>query len=372
VHRYRCQLAASAFGRSQAQPIPGPLTDVAGGLAMATCLIALGSNLGDRAAALTRALELLQKHPAVESVIRSQWLANPPIGGPEGQDEFINAAARVTTSLAPIALLELLHSIETEVGRVRRQRWASRLVDLDLLLYDDLVLDSGGVQIPHPRMAFRRFVLEPAVQVAGDMVHPVIGWTLRRLLQHLDESFPYIAITGPPGVGKSRLARDVAADEAARWLSDRQSCADLLGFAESSPEDCEASYDREYEILRCRAEVLQTRGDERSGETWISDFWIGQSWAYARHQLPASAFADFCKKCQDTIQSVTPPKLLVMLSPETACPGPHGGKGEGRSRFHAALQETVRESHKGPLLQLAADQPAWARTELVAAIQAMQ
>ena len=153
---------------------------------MATTLIALGANLGDRRGNLQRAIALLARPPAQRVVAHSRWFSTAPIGGPAGQAEFVNAAARVETSLSPLELLAVLRDIEAELGRQQRERWAARCVDLDLLLFDDLILKTPELELPHPRMAFRRFVLEPAADVAADLLHPVIGWTIGQLLTHLN------------------------------------------------------------------------------------------------------------------------------------------------------------------------------------------
>ena len=187
---------------------------------MATTLIALGANLGDRQGNLQRAIALLDRPPVQRVVAHSRWFSTAAIGGPAGQAEFVNAAARVETSLSPLELLAVLREIEAELGRQRRERWAARCVDLDLLLFDDLILKTPELELPHPRMAFRRFVLEPAADVAADLLHPVIGWTMGQLLTHLNGAPNYLAITGLPGVGKTELAQAAAAATSSVFVAD--------------------------------------------------------------------------------------------------------------------------------------------------------
>src|SRR5262245_61388036 len=103
---------------------------------MGTALIGLGSNLGDRAAALGKAIDLLRSDSEIRLEAVSGIRTSKPAGGPAGQDEFLNAAAKVETSLSPEALLTRLLSIEDQIGRVRTERWGPRVIDLDLLLYD--------------------------------------------------------------------------------------------------------------------------------------------------------------------------------------------------------------------------------------------
>ncbi len=157
---------------------------------MATCLIGLGSNLGDRRTILERAVSRLRQHAAIQVAAVSSWHDYPAIGGPAGQGSFLNGAARLITELSPHELRQELHRIERDAGRQRAVRWAARTLDVDLLLYDRQIVNSPELQVPHPRMTTRRFVLEPAADVAAEMVHPLTGWTIGKLLQHLREAPP--------------------------------------------------------------------------------------------------------------------------------------------------------------------------------------
>ncbi len=131
--------------------------------------IGLGSNLGDRAAHLHGAVESLS---ALGSVVAlSALYETAPIGGPE-QGPYLNAVVLFETDLAPRALLEELLAIERRHGRKRRVRWGPRTLDLDLLLYDDVEVDEGGLSLPHPGLTGRRFVLEPLLEIWPDAALP--------------------------------------------------------------------------------------------------------------------------------------------------------------------------------------------------------
>ena len=138
--------------------------------------IALGSNEGDRLAYLRAALEALASEPGVSldpaGDVASLYETRP-VGGPAGQGDYLNTCVRVHTRLAPHVLLGVTQRIETALGRLRRKRWGPRTIDLDLLLFGDVVLHDAQLTLPHPRIAERRFVLEPLAELAADLVHPV-------------------------------------------------------------------------------------------------------------------------------------------------------------------------------------------------------
>lgn len=138
---------------------------------MARAFIGLGSNLGDREAALRGALELLGE----DVVAVSSFRETEPVGYLD-QPAFLNAAAALETGLEPRALLERLLGVERELGRTREgPRHGPRTIDLDLLVYDDRVIDEPGLVVPHPRLAERRFVLEPLAELDPDLVVPGRG-----------------------------------------------------------------------------------------------------------------------------------------------------------------------------------------------------
>ena len=147
--------------------------------------IALGSNLGDRAGNLARALQLL---PARGVHIRqvSDFLETRAYGVTD-QPDFLNAVARVETGLAPEQLLQVLLQVEKLMGRVRKRHWGERNIDLDLLLYGDLVYQSKTLTLPHPDMLNREFVLAPLAQIAPKLVHPEAGKTIRELWAELNK-----------------------------------------------------------------------------------------------------------------------------------------------------------------------------------------
>ena len=134
------------------------------------CAIGLGSNLGDSSAILAGAIERLQIHPQIQVIAISSWYQTAPVGPP--QPDYLNGCALLETSLAPLDLLNTLQAIESEFGRVRHEVWGARTLDLDLLLYEDRIIDLPTLQVPHPRMLERAFVLVPLAEIVPNWIEP--------------------------------------------------------------------------------------------------------------------------------------------------------------------------------------------------------
>ncbi len=142
-------------------------------------LVAVGANLGDRRAAIAASIEMLQATPGITVDRVSSLIETAPVGGPP-QGAFLNGALVLTTTLTPSDLLGILHSVEAALGRVRRVRNGPRTIDLDLLFYESERIVAPGLEVPHPRMLERPFVLQPAAEIAPDWIHP----ETKRSIQH--------------------------------------------------------------------------------------------------------------------------------------------------------------------------------------------
>lgn len=149
---------------------------------MTRILLGLGSNLGDRAASLSEAIAAIGRFATVERV--SSVYETAPMYVTD-QARFLNIALTAETSLAPGELLDALKGLETELGRIEGVRFGPRRIDMDILLYGETMHRSERLEIPHPRMAERAFVLVPAAEIAGDWRHPPTGLTITELLRRL-------------------------------------------------------------------------------------------------------------------------------------------------------------------------------------------
>ena len=150
-----------------------------------TVYIALGTNLGERLDNLRAAIQTMP--PEIQVLEESHVYETPPWGY-EDQPAFLNMVIKAETDLEPEALLTYLKQLEVGLGREQNFRWGPRLIDLDILFYDDLVIDTPPLVIPHPRLHERAFVLVPLADVAAEFVHPALGKRIGELLKCVDTS----------------------------------------------------------------------------------------------------------------------------------------------------------------------------------------
>jgi len=153
---------------------------------MARVYIGIGSNLGHRKTNCLKAIEYLKKS-GIHIVRQSSMIETEP-WGVKDQPEFINMVVEAETELSPDDLIRQLKECEQAMGRVQSHRWGPRLIDLDILFYDDLVLETEELKIPHPEVQNREFVLRPMCELAPEMKHPVLGKSMKELFEALKDT----------------------------------------------------------------------------------------------------------------------------------------------------------------------------------------
>lgn len=157
---------------------------------MPRSLISLGANLGNVVETMRAAGRLLREEFSDARVSFSRLYRTPPVGGPSGQSDFLNAVGVIESKRSCWEIWESIKRVETELGRQRQHRWEARRIDIDLLLHHSERVWTPHLKVPHPRMCMRSFVLVPATEIAADMVDPVTGWTLLQLRKHIESPAP--------------------------------------------------------------------------------------------------------------------------------------------------------------------------------------
>jgi 2-amino-4-hydroxy-6-hydroxymethyldihydropteridine diphosphokinase len=278
---------------------------------MARCLIGCGSNLGQRREQLDRALELLRFMPGVAVRAVSRYRETRPIGGPVGQSAFLNGACLIETDLPARDVLDMLAAVENTLHRERTDRWAARTIDLDLLLYDDLVVETSDLTVPHPRMATRRFVLEPAAEIAADLPYPPAACTVGDLLENIRTAHPRVAIVGVPGSGAREVAAAVADAVMARVIH----ASEPMPW---SPGAAPAPLDRWRRTLA--AWVTPIAGERSSDDHHgtIVDYWCGTLALAADEDLRGDDRAHFRAEVEAAAAATVPPTVAILLVADAA------------------------------------------------------
>ncbi|MCS7237955.1 MAG: 2-amino-4-hydroxy-6-hydroxymethyldihydropteridine diphosphokinase [Thermoguttaceae bacterium] len=376
---------------------------------MALCLVGLGSNLGDRRENLSRAISLLDNGVDTRVLATSRLYESKAAGGPASQPNYLNVVILLDTALDPLALLDRSQDLERSAGRVREVRWGPRTLDIDLLIYEDVVCEQPSLLLPHPRMGFRRFVLEPAAEIAPTFRHPVFGLTIFQLLNHLDESAPYLALTGLPGCGKSALVKKIARPKKLVPLfgppgvfSDRRLSRPVVPLRPLTKRQAlRRLLRRESRLLFRRSELLakalaRWKWTEVRSVRLLTDFWPwesaalfrvlrrwGRRWPAKSWQLVRTTAEQFTEMLNDYFAV---PKLVIHL--DSSSPplvgstkkGPLnagdlgvGPRPEVRLKHLAlALRREVARPFRGPWLRLVDVSRDEAAQEILAAVEAME
>ncbi len=297
--------------------------------------LSLGSNLGNRFAMLQRAVLFLQKK-AGEVLSISAVYENPAMGF-DG-DDFLNAALVLETSLAPEDLLSLILDLEKDFGREREtEGYTSRTLDLDIIFYDDAVIETGSLTIPHPKMQERNFVLKPLADIAPQLYHPVLGRDIRNLLQQckdrsalsktsfslsksqleLFSKVQFMAIEGNIGAGKTTLSKMISADFNAKLVLERFADNPFLPKFYADPS--RYAFPLEMSFL---ADRYQQFSDDTSQfdlfkNFMVSDYDIFKSLIFAKITLQTDEFELYRKLFNFMYREVKKPEVYLYLYQDT-------------------------------------------------------
>jgi 2-amino-4-hydroxy-6-hydroxymethyldihydropteridine diphosphokinase len=329
---------------------------------MARCLIGCGSNLGHRREQLDRAIELMRFMPGVTLLDVSRFRETVAVGGPPGQEAFLNGACLIETDLPPQDVLSMLAAVENTLHRNREERWGPRTVDLDLLLYDDLVLESDCLTLPHPRMSTRRFVLEPCAEIAGAVFHPLAACTLDEILASISSPQPHVAVVGVPATGAAAVAR-VVSDSSLGCLV--AAPRPLPAAAAPAPEWCAT--------LSAWCAALQEVDCDEGAHGIVTDFWLETLVVAAREALPSEPLSRFETEFARLAATAAPPHAVLLLVAPPASLADDPWQAELQERLIAAVRDPEYRSPfkaKAVVVIDAAD-PRRAATDAVAAVEAM-
>ncbi len=289
-----------------------------------TAYIGLGSNLGDREGTIRAALQILGGNGSIEVTRVSDLVETAPLGQ-MAQPNYLNGVAEIRTRLEAQELLRRFKATEAALGRQPHAKWASRTIDLDLLLYGDRIVQENGLVVPHPDVPLRSFVLEGLCQLNPGLIHPVLREPMSELLQRLNggsfvldpETPQLVSVAGVIGVGKTTLAKKLGEVLRAPVLFEPYDTNPFL--PEVYAGKSELALDSQLYFLVFRSQQL---GKEAlsPGRATVTDYVFDQERIYARRLLNPTQLALYESIYPPFAQRATTPALVIWLQDSpTAC-----------------------------------------------------
>ncbi|MBN1972091.1 MAG: 2-amino-4-hydroxy-6-hydroxymethyldihydropteridine diphosphokinase [Sedimentisphaerales bacterium] len=290
-------------------------------MSLQTAYIGIGSNLGNRKEYIDKAVKMLADTEKIDSVRMSDLLETTSLGK-IAQPDYLNAVAEVKTSLGPEVLYKKLIEIENSLGRQRKEKWSSRTIDLDLLLFGDAVINTAELTVPHSQMHLRSFVLKGLCQLNGELVHPVMKVTAMELLSRLnggdfaiDSHQPQlISIAGNIGVGKTTLAKK---------LADYLFCEILFEPYDTNPFLPDVYAGRTELSLDCQLYFLTRRVEQLGlnnltpGQVYVSDYVFDKEQIYAKTLLNPKQLSLYEDIYKPFSKNVYTPALVIYMQDST-------------------------------------------------------
>jgi deoxyguanosine kinase len=285
---------------------------------LTTAYIGLGSNLGDRNAYIKKALNALAETKAIELSRKSNLIETAPLAG-ANQPKYLNAVAEIKTTLSAEDLHKKLTDIETSLGRVRKEKWSPRIIDLDLLLFGTDVINHPDLIVPHPQMHLRSFVLKGLCWLNPQLQHPVIKETMSELAKRLgDADFVHnphlpqlVSVAGIIGVGKTTLAKKLSALLGSKLLLEPYDENPFLPDVYAGKK--ELALDSQLFFLTHRAEQLN-HNTLLNGQIAITDYVFDKELIYARLLLDAQQLALYEEIYPQFSTKIIVPVLVIYLT----------------------------------------------------------
>jgi 2-amino-4-hydroxy-6-hydroxymethyldihydropteridine diphosphokinase len=338
-----------------------------------TAYIGLGSNLGDRRRFISDALKMLEQTPGIEGVRATKPTETIPLGGLE-QPKYLNSAAEIKTSLSAQGLHKRLKEIEDALGRKRGDKWASRTIDLDLLLFGNEVIKTKTLTIPHPETHLRAFVLADLCKLNTKLMHPILNETVGVLANRLrgnnflpvKDKVKVISIAGNIGAGKTTLARGLVEilgrknPQAGMGANHRRGkpgstrCELILEKYDTNPflakvyaGDKELALDSQLYFLTSRVEQLSP--EKLNGTKYaVTDYVFPKELIYANILLSKEQRELYCKIYKRLVTEVTTPAILLYLadSPEQCLKRIHNRNRPYEQKIKTSFLERIDAGYK--------------------------